>query len=387
EGDSSECRLSINGNVLVTAGLYPKFNYGDELKIKCELQTPEPFDEFAYDRYLARYGIYSLCYRPQIETAEARPVAPFRQKIYGQILQIKNKIKNSINYGLPEPESSLLQAIILGNRRGLDENLLNTFSRAGISHIIAISGMHIAIISVIIMRLLLRVGASRRWSFVFSVIFLALYIMLIGIPASALRAGLMVFMVLLATELGRLSKAVNSLIFAAVILLMINPLYLRDDIGFQLSFLAVLSILYIYPILNSYLDKIKIPKLKGARDIFTVTMAAQVLTLPLIALYFHQVSVISPLVNIVVLFLLPFVISGGMAASLLGMIFKDLAWLIFTPVYFVLKYIIVISEKFVSLPFAYLQVDYIWPGWVIIFYIIITWLIFKYSKIGSRVDV
>ncbi len=391
--------LPVKGNVLVTTKLFPEYHYGDELKINCELENPAPFNEFAYDRYLARHGVYSLCYYPVLRFADGKTTdgkpsfvkttdgKPVSQWTYGKILQIKNKLKDSINYGLVEPEASLLQAIILGNRRGLSPEMLNIFSCAGISHIIAISGMHIAIISVIIMNLLLAVGASRRWSFILTSGGLLFYIILIGLPASAMRAGLMAFTALLAIQLGRLNRMTNSLLMIACILLLINPRMLRDDIGFQLSFLAVSSIVYIKPVIDLWISKIKIVEarhasslLKGIRDVITVTLAAQVLTLPIIALNFHQVSIVSPLVNVLVLFLLPFIMVSGMLATVLGAIFTDLAWLFFAPVYLMLKYVILIAEKSVHLPLAYLEIEYIWIGWIILFYVVVGWGIWWYNR-------
>ena len=383
---------SVHGNVLITTKLYPEYNYGDKLRVQCKLEEPEIINEFTYDRYLARHGVYSLCYYPSLTPLPAVATAlqagnPSPKEgegswtyIYSLILQVKNKLKNSINYGLLEPEASLLQAIILGNKRGLTPEMINQFSQSGISHIVAISGMHIAIISVIIINALLAVGLARRWAFLFSSFSLLIYIILIGAPASAMRAGLMAFLAMLAIYLGRMSKLTNSLLLVACILLFFNPRLLRDDIGFQLSFLAVLSIVYVYPIIDAYFDKIKLPKLHGARDVITVTLAAQVLTLPIIALNFHQVSIVSPLVNVLVLFLLLFIMVSGMLAAVLGVIFTELAWLFFTSVYFMLKYLLFIVEFSVKLPLAYLQVEYIWTGWAVIFYAVVGWGIWWYNN-------
>jgi len=390
----------MQGNVLITANIYPEFKYGNRLQVKCQLQKPEPFEEFSYDRYLARYDIYSLCYYPLLRSAdggtmEGKPSftnvtegKPLIQYVYAAILKIKDRLKDNINFGLPEPEASLLQAMTLGNRRGLPEDLLNKFSQAGISHIIAISGMHIAIISVIIMYVLLAIGLSRRWSFIISTIMLALYILLIGLPASAMRAGLMAFLVMLAINLGRLNKVTNSLLLAACILLLINPRMLRDDIGFQLSFLAVLSIVYIKSIIDYYINRIKFIEgaIRESRlqrsifDIITVTLSAQVLTLPIIALNFHQVSVVSPLVNVLILPLLPFIMVSGMLASVVTFLSSSLAWLFFTPAYLMLKYLLWVVEISVKLPLAYIEIDYIWVGWVVLFYVIVGTGIYKFSK-------
>ncbi len=390
--------MPARGNVLITTHLFPEYKYGDRLQIKCELEEPQPFNEFAYDRYLARHDIYSLCYYPRVTVVGADPAnagggrnLSLRHIAFVTILNLKNKLKGTINYGLPEPEASLLQAIILGNKRGLTPEMINNFSQAGVSHIVAISGMHIAIISVIIISFLLATGLSRRQSFVLASLGLAFYIVLIGMPASAMRAGLMAFFAMLAIYLGRLNKLTNVLLLVAVILLLFNPRLLRGDIGFQLSFLAVLSIVYVKSIIDNYSDKIKFIKNikdnkfgKGILDIITVTLAAQVLTLPIIALNFHQVSIVSPLVNVLVLFLLPFIMAGGMLAAVISLIFTELAWLFFAPVYLMLKYLLWIIEISLKLPFAYLEVNYIWAGWVVLFYAVAGWIIWWYNNNKER---
>ncbi|MFH1822070.1 MAG: ComEC family competence protein, partial [Patescibacteria group bacterium] len=257
----------ISGKILVTTNLYPSYKYGDELKIIGELKKPEKFYGFSYDRYLARYDIYSVSYYPKIEKITDTE----GNIIYQQIFKVKEKLHNVINYGLSEPEASLANAIILGYKKNIPEDLRQNFSQAGVSHIIAISGMHISILAGLIMAFLLAINISRKKAFWLASLFLIIYILLIGLPASAMRAGLMGFLVLWAMNLGRLNKLTNSLVLAAVVLLFINPKLLRDDIGFQLSFLAVLGISYFYPWLSKWWlefnEKKKLPKIIKASGI------------------------------------------------------------------------------------------------------------------------
>src|SRR3989344_452234 len=145
--------------------------------------------------------IYSLCYNPQITVADASdaetrpvfqkggPIISLIKKIYFSILALKSKLAEGMSAGLPEPENALLQGMILNNRGELPEELKTSFSQAGITHIIAISGMNVAIISVIIINFLIACGLSRRWALIFSALTLVVYLILIGLPASALRAG------------------------------------------------------------------------------------------------------------------------------------------------------------------------------------------------------
>ncbi|MBA3047673.1 ComEC family competence protein [Patescibacteria group bacterium] len=388
----------VSGKILVTTNLYPRYNYGDELELICNLQAPERFNGFDYDRYLARYDIYSVCYYPAITPSPSPAAAVAREgskivslgfktqanNFYKKIFNVKNKFRAIINFGLGEPEASLAKAIFLGDKKSMPDDLRDKFSQAGISHIAAISGMHISILAGLVMAIFLGIGMARKQAFWLSSLFLLFYILLIGLPASAMRAGLMGFLFLWAMRLGRLNKITNALVLAAAALLVLNPKLLRDDIGFQLSFLAVIGIIYFYPILNNFFDKFKIPKLKGVRDIFNITIAAQITTLPIIALNFSQVSLIAPISNLLILWTLPLLITVGIAAIFLSLLFPCVGFLFFLPAGLFLKYIIIIAEQSVKLPYAYVEVNYLWRGWAIVYYGIVGWAIFKYKKYATK---
>jgi len=369
----------VKGKILVTTSLYPSYNYGDELEISCELKTPEKFRGFSYDRYLARYDIYSVCYYPKIKLLDREQGSWF----YKNIFKFKNKLRQLIDYGLSEPEASLARAIILGDKKGITNELREKFAQAGISHIIAISGMHISILAALVMGALLSLGLARRRAFYLASLFLLIYIILIGLPASAMRAGLMGFLVLWAMNLGRLNKLTNSLVLAAVILLLINPKLLRDDIGFQLSFLAVLGIAYFYPILNNWTEKIfkKLPKFfLSAGALINITLAAQIFTLPIIAINFSQVSVISLISNLLILWILPLLMAAVLLGIGLSLILTSYGFLFFLPALILLKYIIFITDWLVKIPYAYVEVDYLWWGWAIIYYLAVGWALHHYQQ-------
>ena len=386
--------ISVSGKILITTNLYPRYNYGDELEITCELQSPEPFSGFSYDRYLARFDIYSVCYYPRIASSpgpspavagEGRNVGAW---FYKKIFSLKNKFREIIDYGLTEPESSLARAIILGDKKGIPDDLRDKFSKTGVSHIVAISGMHISILAGLVMVMLLGLGLWRKYAFYFASVFLIVYIILIGLPASAMRAGLMGFLILWALNLGRLNKLTNSLVLAAVILLLINPKLLRDDIGFQLSFLAVLGIAHVYPLLNNLFDKLRFREplkalgtfSKGVRDIFNITIAAQVFTLPIIALNFSQVSIIAPATNLLILWTLPILMVAVLVAILLSLLIPSVSFIFFLPAKLLLKYIILVVELLTRVLYAYLEIDYLWWGWAVLYYGIIIWIIYAVKK-------
>lgn len=362
----------VNGKVLVTAGLFPNFEYGDLVKIKCTLKTPEQFEDFAYDKYLARYDIYSTCSFAKIYLQEKNR-ANF---LFSKILGFKYKLKDNIDLLIKKPQSGIFSAMALGLKREIPTQILQQFSYAGVSHVIAISGMHITIISGILMSICVAVGLSRKKAFYFCTVCLLLYVIIVGLPASAVRAGIMGFLVLLSMQIGRASKITNSLFFVAAIMLLINPRLLRDDIGFQLSFMAVLSLVYFGDFWEKVLLKIKIPRVLGIFEGIQMTMAAQVLTLPIIIYYFGVVSIIAPIANVLIVPILPYIMMSGFAAMLVGIINVSLAKVIVLPAFLGLSFLLNTVEVLTNLPHTYFVVEKVGLQFVFVYYfiLIVLWL-------------
>lgn len=365
---------NVNGKVLITTNLYPPFNYGDELEIKCKLEAPKPFNEFAYDKYLARYDIYSVCYYPEMKflsPANMRGDMSLWGVILKNIFSFKNKLSEKIGQGMNEPEASLAKGIILGERANIDQNINDDFSRTGLTHLIAISGMNISILAVMIMNFLIYAGLWRRQAFYFAVIFLIFYIILIGAPASAIRALIMGALALYALSLGRLSKPTNLLAFAGALMILFNPKILRYDIGFQLSFLAILGIVYFYPKIDAWLTEKGWRKIILGRQALSLTLAAQIFTLPIIGVNFSIISLISPLANLLAVWTMPIVMVNVLAALPISFILPNISFLFFLPGQIILKYLIWVAELLAKIPYAYLSPDFKYIGWLAILYYII----------------
>ena len=366
----------VAGKVLVTTALFPEYKYGDELIVKCDLREPEPFDGFAYDRYLARYGIYSVCYYPKIDARAANR----GNRAYAFIYHVKGKIRNIINKGLNEPSASLTNAIILGDKKGLPEDLQTAFSRSGLSHIIAISGMNISLLSLMIMSALLAAGLWRRHAFYFAAFTLVAYIILVGAPASAVRAGIMGLLVLWAAHIGRLSRLDHTLLVAAAAMLAINPRLLYDDIGFQLSFLAMFGLAYISPVFSSFYENVRSRFVKNLLDMLNMTVAAQVFTWPIIIYHFGVVSLIAPVANLLVLWLLPFLMIGAFAAIALSLAAPMFAVIAFSPVLILDNWLIAVARVFSAFPGGYIAADNLDIFWLAVYYLIAAFSLLAYRR-------
>ncbi|MFW5888167.1 MAG: ComEC/Rec2 family competence protein [Patescibacteria group bacterium] len=379
-----------DGKILAVAGKYPGHNYGDLIMLIGRLRKPEPFQGFAYDKYLAKQGIYSVSYYPEIKTLSTDLGSREWPKIlYGRILEFKKETRAKINKGLERGEAILANAMLLGDKGSIPDDIREQFSRAGLSHIIAISGLHIGILVVLIFYLLLMIGFYRHQAFYAGSLALLFYIILIGGPISAVRAGLMGFLALLAVRLGRLPKAENFLIISAFTILLINPMLFRYDIGFQLSFLAVGSILFFYPAVRSIIfeklggDKTARPP-QAVMEIIVLTFVIQLFITPIVAYNFGIISFVAPLANLLVLWTLPFVIVlsalGILASAVLPAVFA------FFPAKLFLGYILWVGKITNDLPFAFLKVEDPHIYWIIIYYVILSAISLglRYKFIGER---
>ncbi len=338
------------GQALVTADLYPAYDYGDFLEISGELQAPPVIDGFDYESYLARYDIYSVMYYPKIKAAAGTLTWP--QRVYQKLIGAKQYLKAIIDSNLPEPEAGLADALLLGYRRTVMREDLDIFARVGLSHMIAISGSHITILSAMALDFLLALGFNRRRSLKAVFLFLFLYPLITGLSASAVRSALMGALAFLALYNERLSSLIRALVFAAALMLAFNPRLLRDDIGFQLSFLALLGIIYVYPLgerlTQRFLKKRRWSaslkkRFKNILDTLNLTVVSQIVILPIALIDFKQFSLIAPLANILVLWtfapLLAALIIGIMASALI----PPLGVLFLAPAYLLLKFIFLVS--------------------------------------------
>jgi len=358
----------IEGKVLVTTNLYPQYYYGDKLKIKGKLKTPQEFEDFNYKDYLAKEEIYSVVYWPEIELIK-RNQGNF---IYSQILSFKEKLKESIYQNLSPPQSSILGAIILGDKKRISQEWKEKLNIAGVRHLTAVSGMHVAILTSILMTLLIGLGLWRGQAFYFTLIFIALFILMTGLQPSAIRAGIMGGLFLLAQYLGRKSVSSRAIVLAATLMLIQNPLLLRQDVGFQLSFLAMLGIIYLSPILQKHLG-----------NILTMTLSAQVFTLPILIYNFGYFSLVAPITNILIVPLLPFLMGLGFIFATLGAVSQFLGWLFSFPVKFLLLYLTNIVNWFSSFSWSafFLEISWVWLSAAYLILGLIAWRITERQKL------
>lgn len=382
-------RGKIRGRVLVGAALYPAYDYGDYLEISGLLQAPPLIDGFDYDAYLARYDVYSVMYFAHIKAISGYRLS-FWDGVYRQLLDVKQYFASLVNRYLPEPEAGLAKAILFGYRRTVLRSDMDMFARVGLSHMIAISGSHITILSAMIINFGLYFGLSRRRVLQLVFVFLFIYPLITGLSASAVRSAIMGALAFLAVYYQRTSSFIKALIFSAALMLAFNHQLLKSDIGFQLSFLAILGIIYLYPIFEKraavWLNRFNLTP--GVRKLwkmilsnFNLTMVSQIVILPISLINFRQFSIIAPLANILIIWTFPLLLAAIIIGLGLSVVLPSGGLLFFLPAYIVLKYIFILSSWLAEPSWAAVSINnFNWTAGIIYYLVLVFFIFFQKRK-------
>jgi competence protein ComEC len=346
--------------------------YGDRVALSGFLQPPPKIEGFDYASYLARQGVFGMLKNPAVESAEPGGGQPVMQTLFA----FRRRALEAARSLFPEPEGSLLAGILLGDENAIPADLQTAFSQTGTSHIVAISGFNISIIAGMLLGLTKRLP-RRVPGWLIAGLGIALYTVLVGAAASVVRAAIMGALAILARQLGRRSHGMTSLAFAGVLMTAANPWTLWD-IGFQLSFAATLGLILYADPLQSGFERLllrRIPKDKAraladtAGEVFLMTIAAQITTLPLLLFYFNSLSLSAFVVNPLVLSIQPMVMIGGGAALLTGMVWLPagqlLAWAGWAPA----AYTIRVVEWGAGVSALWWPIGLISPFWIAAYYL------------------
>jgi competence protein ComEC len=306
----------------------------------------------------------SLAYYKEYSARQSKDHIPY-------LGTLKQKLQNSIDRSLSPPQSSLVSGILLGDTESFSKDFKEKLNISGTRHITAISGMNVAILGSMLVGLGLIFGLWRGQAFYVALAFIVLFTLMVGAPPSAVRAAIMGGIVLFYEKLGRLGQAERLLVFAAVWMLAVNPLLLKFDIGFQLSFLATFGILKVSPYFREKLSFV--PKFFEMRNTVSMTIPAIIFTAPVLALNFGQFSLVGLFSNIVIIPALAPILGFGLVAAMTGIVFDSLGRIFFWPVWFFATYVYKIIDWSAAVPFASVKVE--WFGWplAIVYFSILIW--------------
>ncbi|HNV96730.1 MAG TPA: ComEC/Rec2 family competence protein [bacterium] len=363
----------ISGNLLVTTDLYPQYNYGDEIVFDCELKRPEKIENFSYDKYLMKQNIYSICSSRNIEIISHNN----GNKIIGLIYKLRKNLFDHSDSIWPEPYSSFINGLLFG-KNIVSEGIKNDFKRIGISHIIVVSGMHVSIISLVCLNLLISAGVNRKKSFIIICFIVIGFVFLSGLGASTIRAAIMAIILMFSQNIGKIMKNSLLLSYSTFIIAMINPYTIFYDVGFQLSFFATYGLIYISPLIEKYFEFL--PESLEIRSSLTSSISAIITTTPILIYQFKQLSIISPISNLLILPL----ISINMLVSFFAVVFSyinlDFAKIIGFFNYANLQLMIKTANELSKITFASISINNFSLLFMFFSYVVIVYFVFKKSK-------
>lgn len=337
------------GVVLVRTDRFTEVTYGDTIRATGKITLPEKFETdtgrtFNYPMYLRAHGVTHVMSFAQIEVVTHGK----GNWLVAQLLNLKHWFIRGIERALPEPESALLGGLLLGEKRGLGEDLTESFRRAGVIHIIVLSGYNVALVINTVREGLQRV-LPRNIALGSAGVVALLFMLMTGASETAVRATLMALVVLLAKALYRPADGLRILLVVAAGMAVWNPYLVLFDLSYQLSVLATLGLVTLSHHFIPYLTWLRS---KSLIEIVSTTLATQVAVFPLLIFSIGQVSVVSLLSNILVLVVVPYAMLAGFFSALVASASTALAFPLSALTYLLLTYIIRVSEFLGSLPFA-----------------------------------
>lgn len=329
---------------------------GDRLRITAEVELAEDFDGFAYREHLARQGVGAIA---RVRSAEVAP-SPGGPAV--AMAALRGMLLGGLNDLVPEPEAALGAGILLGVRASIAPEINDAFAAAGLTHVVAISGWNIAIVTALVLALVRPLERRRggRWTTaLIAVAAVGGYVVLTGASPSVVRAALMAGAMLVGRLGGSRAHATSALGLAALLMLIVAPAVLWD-VGFQLSLLATAGLIWYGRGIEDRLRRWP----AWLREPVALTLAAQLTTLPVILVNFERLSLVAPLSNVLVVPIVPMAMLtsaaaaiGGIVAGAIGGVGADvIGWLLGGAAWLVLRAMIAIGHLCAAIPLASVEV-------------------------------
>ncbi len=365
----------VSGTALLFVPRYPTYGYSDVLLVTGELETPSQLNDFDYKGYLAHQGIYSTMLYPEIEIMGTGKGFKPLEWVYS----LRNRLSQTLAEILPEPQASLAQGIILGIRGNIPSSVNADFSHTGTAHLLAISGLHLAIVAGMILGIGIWLFGKQHYLYIWLALgIIWLYVLLTGMHPPVIRGAIMASLFLTAELLGRQRSAITALAFAAAIMAGISPQLLWDA-SFQMSFTAMTGLIFIFPPLQALgrravkatlgEDGAAVSVANLITDSFSITLGAIIAVWPVVAYYFGIVSFVAPLATFLALPALPGIIITGALAGGLGLIVLPLAYPIGWLAWLFLSYMLLVVNGFAAIPFSSIEVGIINTNLIWIYYL------------------
>lgn len=342
-----------HGTLLVLLPRETVVAYGDAIEVRGLVALPDTFETntgrvFDYPGYLRVRGISAV-----MERATLRSQTPAGLTLLGPLYALKHVFETSLEQNIAEPEVSLLEGMLLGERGGFSSEMLQAFVVVGLIHIVVLSGSNIAIVAEAVFRLLgLWRRLPRGWLYGLGFAGIVLFALMTGGGAATVRAVIMGAIAILARYLRRPQAALRALAVAAIAMTLWNPLVVLYDNGFILSVLATFGLITLAPYIETKLARLPSWKNFNIRSIVATTLAVEIFILPALLYTSGVFSFFSLPVNALVLPVVPLVMLVGFAAGVLGFLHPLFAFVPAFAAQFMLRLIIGTTEIAAAVPVA-----------------------------------
>ncbi len=364
--------------------IYNNLAVGNYIKLVGRISEPKSIrnpGDFDYKKYLISRDIPAIIYVSNLDNLKiiANDIDYWKNALF----VLRKKIDSILKTFHTQETYALLRSLLLADRGELDYGLKQSFINAGVVHVLAVSGLHVGFIVLIFLLLFNRFNVYLKY--IFTIAGVLFFMFLTGAQPPVFRASVMALIIIIALLTNRSTNSYNSLALAAFIILLINPGELFNP-GFQLSFSAVLSIIFFYPEFQKYIytkiEKDGIPRkilLFGA-----VSLSSQIGTLPFTLLYFHKLSVIAILINLAVIPLIGFVLGLGITVIITSLFSQWLALMYASANNFLVHWMNKIIVFFGSNKYSYLDIHNFTLFDTILFYLLLVVLVVLLPGFQSR---
>ncbi|HVV38838.1 MAG TPA: ComEC/Rec2 family competence protein [Candidatus Paceibacterota bacterium] len=349
------------GTLLALLPPQAEVSYGDTVEVSGTIKTPEPFEtdtgrEFNYAGYLRVQGVSMMMQKATLQNVEEGGLS-----LQKTLFSIKHTFEHSLEKLFPEPDNSLLEGILLGERSGLPKDVQNAFIASSLVHVVVLSGYNISIVANAV--LYATSGLPRTFSYGFGGMLMILFAMMTGAGATTVRACAMGVISIVAQYMHRPTVAMRSLIAAAGAMILWNPLIVLYDSSFILSVLATFGLVTLSPTTERWVRWI--PEKFGLRSIAAATIAVQLFVLPALLYFTGVLSVVALPANLLALPVVSWAMLFGFIAGLLGFVHPALALPFAILGDALLRWMMLVANTATAFPFSSTVVA-AFPAWILI---------------------
>lgn len=292
---------------------------------------------------------------------------------------LRKRITKIINSSMPKDEAAFLKAVILGDKQCIDEEDLINFQKTGLSHLLSVSGLHVAFIAFMLNRFFVALKVKDKTNRLLSGLLLIYYVIIIGSPPTAVRALIMILVVIFGKILHKEYNLLASVSFSGIMMLIFNPMLIHNQ-GFVISYCCIYSIAFLYEPIYEKLKSTHIPT--SIKKSVSLSIAIQIGISPLLIYYFQYLSVINIFLNIIAVPLTFAIIAIGFMGIIIGMFFLSLSVYILAADYYLISSLLKLIDISADIPFAGFPVSAVPIYIYFIYYLVLLLLINKGTKIG-----